>query len=358
MWVLDTDLHNFTEYYNSSILRGDPGEEFQIPAVNLETYGEKCIENTLWIEDVENMPHIIVEVKAFGESSWQFKSQSQRKTLRSMGYAVDEEAEDYILQEDADSDTEMKPERNDSLSDKYGNSEYNTVRGNFKIYFQETFLTDEFYDVEYYDTGIFQLVQELEANRIKKERERKKLRAKMAEEAKKKQLEAKLKAKQEDIGDDLAKCIKFAEEKSDQIECSYCRNAFREGLKVMCKDCRRAFYCDDGCKGLDKSNHAIVWRRTFWNIVEEQNEDIILNISKKGNKPVKSENAEVQDEEEEDEESSQLSTTNDNHEERGEGREEPKMQSEKDTKQAEGMQNEIKQKGTKKEVVQNGGKSY
>ena len=151
-----------------------------------------------------------------------------------MGYDIDKQHEEYGLLEDADSDGERQPERTDSLTDKYGNNELNTVRGNFKIYFQETFLTNEFYDIEYYDSGIFQLVQELEINRIRKEKERKILKAKMAEEKKRKELEARKKAKEEaGLEEDIVTCIRISEEKGDVIQCNYCRNKHKNELKLM-----------------------------------------------------------------------------------------------------------------------------
>ena len=188
LWIMNTkhtSLSDFTNYYNSSILRGDITDDFTIPAYCLEGEGRKLVEHTVKTDDPNEIATVILEIKYPTDYIWQFKQNSLQGKIRAINTGK-EISKEYMIHENSDSDSE---EEKQNLSNKYAEGNSKTVHGDFKLYFQHTFCTKEFYDIESIDHGIFQIVEEMEANKLRKIQESKERRRRMAELAKKKKEE-------------------------------------------------------------------------------------------------------------------------------------------------------------------------
>jgi len=140
LWIIDYNhatLSSFTEYYNSSILRGDTTDDFTIPAHCLEDYSKKLVEQTLDLDDPRGAPVVIAEIKSKEDLVWQFKENSQKRKIR-MHVTGKELGKEYTINENSDSDSDNDKKTGSMLNDKIANSESNTVKGDFKVYFQQT----------------------------------------------------------------------------------------------------------------------------------------------------------------------------------------------------------------------------
>jgi len=137
----------------------------------MEAFGARLIEHTFDIDDHQNVPVIIAEVKSKKDFIWLFKQNSQHGKVRlfSTGRELSKE---YMYNENSDSSGCSDGEE-EGLNEKYQQKDSNTIAGNFSVYFQQTMCTNEFYDIKSGDDSIFQQVEQLEANKKQKIEERK-----------------------------------------------------------------------------------------------------------------------------------------------------------------------------------------
>ena len=269
LWILNqhyTTLEAFTDYYNSSILRGDVTDDFTIPAYCLESYGSKLVEHTVKIDDPTEIPIIILELKNQADLIWQFKQNSHQNKIKFITTGK-ELGREYMINENSDSDSDDDKERQ-NLSSKFAQGDSKTVHGDFKIYFQQTFCTKEFYDMETIDKGIFQLVEEMEANKARKILERKEYKAKQAELAKKKKQEEIEKPEKESTieHDDTKETnidVQKAKDSGKNITWGFwCKND-PDKIMLWWQEWKEVFYCDSDCMNLDNRHHTKICSKKY-----------------------------------------------------------------------------------------------
>jgi hypothetical protein len=272
LWILNENyatMETFTEYYNSSILRGDATDDFTIPAYCLDNYGNKLVEQTVELDNPDKTPIIIAEIKSKDDLVWQFKHNSKQNKLR-MHVTGREIGKEYMMNENSDSDSDDgKPTKN-VLNSKLMNNESNTVHGDFKVYFQQTLCTKEFYDMEAPDAGIFEMVEQMEIRRKQRIEEKKTEKARLQDEERQKKIDDKRKLKEEreakgeePLADEY---ILKAKGHGRVIICSYCTKDDSSGeITLSCTDCHDVFYCSEECMGKDRSMHTPHCSKEFVN---------------------------------------------------------------------------------------------
>jgi hypothetical protein len=264
LWILNeqyASLEMFIEYYNSSILRGESNDDFTIPANWMESYNDKLVEQTIDIDDYKNAPIIIAEIKSKKDVIWLFKQNSNTGKLKfkSSGKELNKE---YMYNENSDSSGD---EKGQGLSDKFHMNDMKTIAGDFKIYFQLTLCTKEFYDVDQVDQGMFRIVEEIRANEKRRSEEIKQMKIKMKQLEKERKQEEKEKLKNEQKKEDEAvdSNVKEARDQGKTVEWSYCRRNDPSKVTLACPNCKEVFYCDVEWLTLDSRLHGKICTKKF-----------------------------------------------------------------------------------------------
>ncbi|CAI2362016.1 unnamed protein product [Moneuplotes crassus] len=283
LWKLDeryTTIDNFNDYYNSSILRGDVTDDFTVPAVNLEPYNKRLVEQTVDIDDMKNPPVIICEIKDINDHIWQFKSRAKTQKLRFL-VTGRELGKEYMMNQNTDSDSDHEKEC-DILSRKIEELQTDSVAGEFSIYFQQTLCTGEIYDLPQVDYGVFRIFEDLEVRRKRRiEEQKQRVKEKLAQEKKEKQ-QQKLKKMKGTIKKEELQPDEYAQqaiESGRAISCARCCVKDKP-IMISCEGCRNTFYCSEKCREEDGNSHSRNCSKKFADTSFGMNEDPLHDFDK------------------------------------------------------------------------------